>query len=54
MRDRNPCEVWHPEVDGAEAQKWFERSGATKIDNRTPAAVASGLSPAEWKEMNAK
>ena len=43
-------------LDGWESQLLFQNTfpeGYTPvIDTRTPAAVASGLSPQEWKEVN--
>lgn len=55
MRDRNPQEQ-ELGLDGYQSQVLFEMSFPVGhiplIDTRTPAAVASGLSPQEWRELN--
>jgi hypothetical protein len=56
VRDRNDQENVTL-TTAAESRRMFEATfpvGYTPvIDTRTPAAVKSGLSPQEWKELNA-
>lgn len=55
MRNRNSQEVEHA-TTGEESRSLFlgtfPAGHEPKIDNRTPNAVASGLSPQEWRELN--